>query len=119
MSRWWNGIIRADDEMSKISSQIICDNEIVIYKNQYDAFYDTSLEKLLIQKSVKQLVITGVLTHLCCENTARSAFVRGFEVMFPVDTTATYNFDFHLSSILNLSHGYSNVMLLEELLSKF
>lgn len=119
MSKWWNGTIKADDEMSKISPQIICSNEKVITKNQYDAFYNTALEELLIQKSVKQLVITGVATHLCCENTARSAFVRGFEVMFPIDTTATYSFDFHLSSIINLSHGYSNIMLLEELLGKF
>ena len=119
MSKWWNGNISAEDEMSKISPQIICSNEKVITKKQYDAFYNTALEELLIQKSIKQLVITGVATNLCCENTARSAFIRGFEVMFPIDTTATYSFDFHLSSIINLSHGYSNIMLLEELSGKF
>ncbi|PIV27689.1 MAG: isochorismatase, partial [Anaerolineae bacterium CG03_land_8_20_14_0_80_58_20] len=40
-----------------------------------------------------------------CETTARSAFVRGFEVFFCADGTATYTKELHRSTLLNLSHG--------------
>ena len=70
----------------------------------------------LQRKKVKQVVITGVLTHLCCETTARSAFMRGFEVFFTIDATATYNKDFHISTLLNLSHGFALPVLTQEVL---
>ena len=86
-------------------------------KSQYDAFYKTSLEERLKDFGANQLVVTGVLTHLCCESTARSAFIRGFEIFFVVDATASYNKQYHLSSLRNLSHGFVTPVLSEELLS--
>ena len=61
-------------------------------------------------------VISGVMTHLCCETTARAAFMRGFEVFFTVDGTATYNEALHRSSLLTLSHGFAIPVLIDELL---
>jgi isochorismate hydrolase len=57
------------------------------------------------------------MTHLCCETTARSAFVRGFEVFFTIDGTATYNQGFHLGTLVNLSHGFATPVLASEILS--
>ena len=61
------------------------------------------------------MVVSGVMTHLCCETTARSAFVRGFEVFFLIDGTATYNKEHHLATLLNLSHGFANLVLSGEI----
>ena len=87
----------------------------VIKKTQYDGFYQTPLEDILREKGISQLVITGVMSHLCCETTARTAFVRGFTVFFPIDGTATYNEDFHWATFLNLSHGFVIPLLIEDL----
>jgi len=35
------------------------------------------------------VIICGVLTNLCCETTARSAFVKNFDVIFLSDCTGT------------------------------
>jgi isochorismate hydrolase len=56
------------------------------------------------------------MAHLCCETTARSAFVRGFEVFFVVDATATYNRQFHQSTLINLAHGFAIPVLTQEVL---
>jgi bifunctional isochorismate lyase / aryl carrier protein len=56
------------------------------------------------------------MTHLCCETTARSAFMRGFEVFFTMDGTATYNEQLHRASLLTLSHGFALPVLMDELL---
>jgi isochorismate hydrolase len=90
---------------------------MILPKTQYDAFYGTSLEAELRRYAVDQVVISGVMTHLCCETTARAAFVRGFQVFFLVDGTATYNQDFHRASLLNLSHGFATLSLVSEILA--
>ncbi|MCP4152595.1 MAG: isochorismatase family protein, partial [bacterium] len=66
---------------------------------------------------ITRVIITGVMTHLCCETTARSAFVRNFEVYFTIDATATYNREFHKSTLLNLSHGFASPVLTSDILN--
>ena len=117
MSVWWTDFIRETDPLSEITEELDSSQSIIIKKSQYDAFFETPLETLLNEKRVTQLVICGVMTHLCCETTVRSAFVRGFEVFFPVDGTATYNEQFHLASLRNLAHGFAMPTLVEEILS--
>ena len=119
MSKWWKDLMTESNPLSDISIDIISSNGIIINKSQYDAFYNTDLAKILYEKAVKQLVITGVMTHLCCETTARTAFVRGYEVFFPVNGSASNNERFHLSSLANLSHGFAVPVLMEGLINVF
>ena len=105
MKTWWRDMIREENPMSEIIPDI--PTYITITKHQYDAFYNTTLEKILRDEKVEQIVVTGVMTHLCVESTIRSAFIRGFTVFLPIDTTATYSKEFHMSSLLNLSHGFA------------
>lgn len=116
MGRWWRELISEEDPLSEIIPEMNFPGAIVIQKSQYDAFYKTGLEGILREKGVRQVVICGVMTHLCCETTARSAFIRGFEVFFPIDGTATYREELHRASLLNLSHGFAVPVLLEEML---
>ncbi len=104
------------DPLSQIIPEFDLSQSVVIEKSQYDAFYQTRLEEILQQKGVRQLVICGVMTHLCCETTARSAFTRGFEVFFTIDGTATQNEAFHRATLLNLAHGFAVPVLVEEVI---
>jgi nicotinamidase-related amidase len=116
MPRWWRDVIRADSPDSLLHASLDTSKGIVIEKPQYDAFHATLLEDVLRGRGVEQVVVSGVMTHLCCETTARSAFMRGFEVLFCVDGTATYTEAFHRSALLNLSHGFAVPVLCEETL---
>ncbi|MFC1528439.1 isochorismatase family protein [Candidatus Latescibacterota bacterium] len=115
MATWWEDIITEKTDLSEILPELHLPEAIVIKKTQYDAFYRTPLEDMLREKEISQLVITGVMSHLCCETTARSAFVRGFTVFFPVNGTATYNEDFHLATLITLSHGFAVPVLMDEI----
>lgn len=112
---WWGDLITEKDSMCEITPELFNKSATIVKKTQYDAFYQTPLENILKEKGVTQVVITGVMTNLCCETTARSAFVRGFSVFFTVDGTATYNEDFHNASLLNLSYGFATPILCKEL----
>ena len=115
MSRWWKDLITIEDSLSAIIADFDFSNRYVLRKSQYDAFYKTDLEDNLNKQGVSQIVISGVMTHLCCETTARSAFVRGFEIFFLIDGTATYNKEHHMAALLNLSHGFVTPVLVEEI----
>ena len=118
MSNWWADLITEGDPMSSIVGELIHLGDRIITKTQYDAFYKTDLEDLLVRMNVKQVVITGVLTHLCCETTARSAFVRGFHVFFVRDGTATYDNKYARATFLNLSHGFADIVTAKEILDR-
>ena len=119
LNTWWHDMITAENPLSAISDQFDPSKGTVVIKTQYDAFYNTALKEILQEYQVQQVVICGVMTHLCCETTARSAFVHGFEVFFTIDGTATYNQEFHLASLLNLSHGFATPVLTNEIFNAF
>ena len=118
MSRWWRDVLRADSPDSAISPSLDTSKGLIIQKTQYDAFYNTSLEETLRGRGVEQVIVTGVMTHLCCETSARSAFVRGFEVFFCVDGTATYSEEAQRATLLNLAHGFASPVECHEVLLK-
>ncbi len=117
MGRWWQELIQADNPRSEITPKLDISKGMVVQKSQYDAFYRTSLEEHLQKTHVSQVVISGVMTHLCCETTARSAFTRGFEVFFLIDGTATYNAEFHRASLVNLAHGFAVLTSVKDILA--
>jgi isochorismate hydrolase len=116
MSKWWRDLIKSYSAYSQNITFEDIQNPIQINKAQYDAFLNTDLEDTLHKLDITQVIISGVMTHLCCETTARSAFMRGFEVFFTVDGTATYNEELHRASLLTLSHGFAIPVLIDELL---
>ena len=118
MDRWWDDVIRVGDPLSEIAPELVptSDNG-VIRKTRYNAFIGTSLEEKLRATRTEALVITGVMTHLCCESTARDAFMRDYSVYFVVDGTATSSEDLHLSSLKTLTDGFATPATTEEVLS--
>jgi len=119
LGSWWRDTIREEDPLSEIIPGLDLSKGLVVRKCQYDAFYGTELEELLWKEGVTQLVITGVMTHLCCETTARSGFVLGFEPFFTIDGTATASQAFHVSTLLNLAHGFASPVLVEDIIQAF
>ncbi|MGO3741935.1 isochorismatase family protein [Kerstersia sp.] len=69
--------------------------DAVIVKHRYDAFYNTNLETLIRTMRgdavIDTLIIIGTVTSVCCESTARSAFMRDFKVAFVGDATGGFD----------------------------
>lgn len=80
-------------------------SELVVQKPRYDAFLRTSLEDDLRSRGITTVVVAGVITNCCVDTTARSAFMRGFDVLVLEDCVATFGEerDLHDASLLNLS----------------
>jgi nicotinamidase-related amidase len=60
----------------------------LLQKVRHSAFYSTSLDYLLHQRDVTQLILTGQVTEQCILYTALDAYVRHFSVCVPHDAVA-------------------------------
>ncbi len=118
MATWWGDTLRDGDQMADIVDELRpTPGEIAIRKTRYDAFVGTGLEERLRSEGVKRLVLTGVMTHLCVESTARDAFMRDFEVFVVVDGTSAGDDDLHISSLRCLTDGFAIPVTTEEVLA--
>jgi ureidoacrylate peracid hydrolase len=93
--------------------------DIIIKKRRYDAFIGTELELILKAKEIENLIITGTMTNICCESTARTAMMKGFNVLFTSDLTFTSDRELHLNTLKNISTHFGKVMTSEEIFRFF
>lgn len=63
------------------------------------SFTGTDLESWLIENDIDTVTISGYMTHMCCDTTARQAFHRGFKVEFLSDATGTLNVSNYAGSV--------------------
>lgn len=94
------------------------DREYRIIKHKYDAFFETGLDAILRFHQVETVIITGTATNVCCESTARSAFMRDYQVAFPGDLNATFDAAMHQAALKNIDLLFGRVMTAEELLAE-
>jgi nicotinamidase-related amidase len=65
------------------------EGEPLVQKHFPNAFRETDLLDLLRGWGVERLVITGMMTHMCVDATARAAADLGFQVVVVADACAT------------------------------
>jgi nicotinamidase-related amidase len=92
------------------------EDEIVIRKSSYGAFYDTPLETILKNLEKDTVIICGTLTNCCCGTTARQAYERSFKVIFGSDVTSTDDPEMQEPELKVLRKGYAKVMAVEEII---
>jgi nicotinamidase-related amidase len=112
---WWSasGSIRKGSHEWKLLSNLdVSPNEIILdEKSTYDAFYQTRLKSLLDDQKVDTVIISGVMTQLCCETTARSAFVQNYNVIFLSDGTGPPN----QPTLQTIAFGFGQVITCAEM----
>jgi nicotinamidase-related amidase len=86
----------SDDELPRdsegwqyVPEMVRNDLEPIVHKHYFDSFEDTDLEKLLAERGVGELVVTGAQTDACIRSTMHGAFVRGYDVTLVKDAHTT------------------------------
>jgi len=74
------------------------DDELVVRKVRYDAFYGTHLDHVLRLWGVETVVVCGTVANICVHYTAASAALRWYDVVVPRDATSALDpFDLEAS----------------------
>jgi nicotinamidase-related amidase len=111
LTTWWDDLILYGSEAWELDKGLNPNSsDLIIDKNRYSAFQGTELNDWLRNNGVEDLIITGVMTNLCCETTARDAFGHDYRVFFVADATATINEELHLATLKNLAYGFSYII---------
>jgi nicotinamidase-related amidase len=67
-------------------------HDVLIEKTLPGSFTGTELEAWLRERAIDTVVISGYMTQMCCDTTARQALHLGFGVEFLSDATGTLAF---------------------------
>ncbi|TCM17121.1 nicotinamidase-related amidase [Novosphingobium sp. PhB165] len=73
--------------------------DIEIAKLLYDSFHGTDFDAQLRARGIQTLVICGLSTDCCVDQTARSAFHHDYDVFLVSDASAAYEPGLHESSL--------------------
>jgi nicotinamidase-related amidase len=119
MGWWWQGMCKEGSPESEVHADIAPrKGEKEILKHRYSAFYNTDLETILRCLKVEDLVISGIMTNMCCESTARDAYFRDYRLFFLADGTGSITEEMHLASLLNLAFGFAWVTTVDTILAQ-
>ena len=101
--------------------------DLLITKTVHSAFYgDVDLDAWLTEHEISGVAVCGIQTNMCCETTARMASDLGYEMIFVIDATHTFDLatstrKVHMArqisrfTALTLEADFGNVMRTAEL----
>lgn len=119
MGWWWEGKCIEGSPESEVHPDLApLPHEKVVLKHRYSAFYNTDLETVLRCLRIEDLVITGVMTGLCCESTARDAYYRDYRVFFLADGTGSISEELHTASLMSVALGFAYVTTTARILNE-
>ena len=92
----------------------------IIVKTRFSAFVQGSsnIETVLRDKGIDTLLITGTVTNVCCESTARDAAMLNFRVAMVADGNAARTDEEHNAALSNLFNVFADVLGTEEILAR-
>ncbi len=103
------------------------EGEPLVQKHFPNSFRETNLLELLSGWGVERVIITGMMTHMCVDATARAAADLGFQVVVVADACATRTLTYGETAIpadhvhkafLAALKSYGKVLTLEETISQ-
>jgi nicotinamidase-related amidase len=101
------------------------EGEPLVIKHHPNSFRETNLLELLKGWGVERVIITGMMTHMCVDATARAAVDFGFQIIVAEDACATRDLKYGDSTIpaeqvhkafLAALRSYGQVMTTEQII---
>lgn len=91
-------------------------SDLRIKKVKYSAFIPGSsdLDAQLKARGIETLLITGTVTNVCCESTARDAMMFDYRVVMLSDGNASLTDEEHAASLNNFLIFFGDVMTVDE-----
>ena len=103
-------------------------HEIVVRKHFPNSFRDTELRNYLASMEINELVICGMMSHMCIDATVRAAFDMGYGCIVAHDGCATRDLEFsgilipaahvHGSFMAALGAVYARLMTVRDIIER-
>jgi len=93
--------------------------DCVVTKHRYSGFSGTDLDLILRSRGFETIVMTGVVTNVCVETTARDGFNLNYNVVFVEDCCGACYPDEHAATLKNISKYFGVVTDSKSLMDLF
>jgi nicotinamidase-related amidase len=120
----WPGFMRTygDVEGPRDAAAVIDEleplpTELQIDKYNYGAFHRTSLLDSLTAQGVDTVVVTGTVTQICVDETARGAFREGLKTIMVSDAVSSFDPALHQATLANFAMKFGWVMTTDNILT--
>lgn len=93
--------------------------DLYVAKNRFSAFLPSSsnIAELLRGRGIEYVIITGTLTNVCCESSARDAAMMDFKTFMVSDANAAITDDAHLATLSSFIGSFGDVRSTDEMVS--
>jgi len=88
----------------------------LVDKYAFGAFHRTNLEDILRSHGVESVVVTGTVTQVCVEDTARQAFAHGYKTTIVADAVSSRDPERHRASLDTFAAHYGWVLSTDDVL---
>ena len=87
-------------------------DDLILEKNRFSAFIQGSsnLAEVLRERGLDTVLITGTVTNVCCESTARDAMMLNFKTIMVTDGNAAVTDEDHNASLCAFYLTFGDVM---------
>ena len=94
--------------------------DLRVKKVKYSAFIagSSDIDAQLKARGIETLLITGTVTNVCCESTARDAMMLDYRVVMLSDGNASLTDEEHAASLNNFMVFFGDVMTADEAISR-
>jgi ureidoacrylate peracid hydrolase len=85
--------------------------DTVLVKKRFSAFIQGSsdIDRVLRPASIDTVIITGTMTNVCCESSARDAMMLNYKVVFVADATAALSDAEHNATLTSMIRVFGDV----------
>lgn len=90
--------------------------DVSLFKNRYSALIQGSsdLQRTLEARGIRNLLVTGTKTNVCCEATARDAMMLDYNTVLISDATAALSDDEHRATLETFIQQFGDVLTVDE-----
>ena len=93
--------------------------DLIVEKNRFSAFIQGSsnLADVLRARGLDTVLITGTVTSVCCESTARDAMMLNFKTIMVTDGNAAMTDEQHAASLIAFYRNFGDIMSTDMLIA--
>lgn len=120
------GAFKAGSTGAETIPELLAFGDRIMYvtgKVGFNAFANTTLDGVLLERGIKNVLVAGMITSLCIDSTGRAAYERGYSVTVLSDCTSArtrIEQDFYCHTVFPLYGGVaSSAELASDLASDF
>jgi ureidoacrylate peracid hydrolase len=94
--------------------------DLIVDKTRFGAFVPGSskLHEILQARGIDTAIVTGTVTNVCCESTARDAMMLNYKVAFVSDGNAAFTDAEHNATLGSMAVIFADVMTTDEVVAK-